>query len=106
MFAHTFDSNAIVSGRQVDGGTRQRTSGSIDLPYRFRRKISDIGCIATCGFFAECTQPNRAAAEAFAFDKLFSLGKDQKEASEALKLARIYSCRCPHLRRPHLPPRT
>ena len=28
----------IVRGRQVDGGTRGRTSGSIGLPSRFRRK--------------------------------------------------------------------
>ncbi|MBS9371067.1 hypothetical protein [Rhodococcus sp. B50] len=47
----------------------------------------DFQHIPTGGFFAECTHPNRAAAEAFAVDKLIDLGEDPTEANEAVKLA-------------------
>lgn len=147
-----FDSGVIVGGRQADGGTRQRTSGSIGLPRHFRRSSGietggtfnerpsctgphvklgtvtaaheqvkqgtpvmtrpgphpsaphevDFQHIPTGGYFAECTQLNRAAAEAFAFNKLISLGEDLNEASEAVKLAGYTGRRRPHLRRPHL----
>ncbi len=48
----------------------------------------DFQHIPTGGFFAECTQPNRTVAEAFALDKLIDLGEDPAEANEAVKLAR------------------
>jgi len=47
----------------------------------------DFQHIPTGGFFAECTQPNRTVAEAFALDKLIELGEDPDEAAPAVALA-------------------
>jgi hypothetical protein len=58
----------------------------------------DLQHIPTSGHFAEYTHPNRAAAEAFAVDKLISLGEGP------LKPAKRSSWPAtPHLRRSHLP---
>lgn len=59
-----------------------RTGPHPTVPYEV-----DFQHIPTWGFFAECTQPNRTVAEAFALDKLISLGEDPAEAGEAVKLA-------------------
>lgn len=49
--------------------------------------VLDFQHIPTGGFFAECTQPNRTVAEAFALDKLIDLGEDPAEANGAVELA-------------------
>ena len=59
-----------------------RTGPDLTAPHEV-----DFQHIPTGGFFAECTQPNRAAAEAFAFDKLIGLGEDPADAGEAVTLA-------------------
>ncbi|BDB63537.1 hypothetical protein [Rhodococcus sp. RDE2] len=47
----------------------------------------DFQHIPTGGFFGECVQPTRAAAEQYAIDKLIGLGEERFESEQAARFA-------------------
>lgn len=47
----------------------------------------DFQHIPTGGFFGECVQPTRRAAEQYAIGKLVGLGEDRFEAEQAVRFA-------------------